>query len=653
MSYETITYYNGELYGIADIESSVAQLEKRITYLSEAEHQALVSACFYAAEAHKADKRESGEPYICHPIKVAEILASEVQVDLPVLLAAVLHDVIEDTDIGKAEIAKVFSDEVANLVDGVTKLKKSKDVSREKRQADTFAKLANAMEADPRVVMIKFADRLHNMQTLMALPAESRHRIAQETLDIYVPIAGRLGMFTFKEEMENLAFKHLHPWRYDIIERWALAAHPERQAIYSAFNENVSQYLSEVGIENVSIRKRRRNLFDIHRRMTKTRRRRLNNASIPVVILTETADDCYRMLGIIHKLYKPVVNKLADYIGSAKANGYQSLHTAVVTEDRHVLTIQIRTRYMHNVAESGIIAIWRQHYIDKSGRTDSEPQRDKAIRRWLKNIKYLSSIADNSLEFYEAVKRDLRKAKIHVFTPKGEPIELPQNATVIDFAYAIHTKLGNHLKYAEVNGIRVKRNYRLSNGQTVELFTRPSVFPSSVWIKHAETARARTAIRHYLRELPKEKLPELGREEIRRYLAKRNICYHNLDKLLKKVAKNRDISLEKLLRSIALREVERRIIHAELQEVVDSTGVTTILHVKMHNRSGALAMVAETIGNHGINILRIEFPEDMRAKQVTMLFELHVHDITLLTPLVGNLCKQPLVKSIKTEEITS
>ncbi len=652
MAYETTRYYDASLFGLEAIEESIASLEKRVAYLPEAERHALIDTCFYAAIAHREQRRKSGGPYICHPIKVAEILANEVQFDLPVLQAAVLHDVIEDTPFSKAQVTADFSEEVANLVDGVTKLEKDEEISAEELQALTFAKLVEAMEADPRVVMIKFADRMHNLQTLDSLRPEKRRRIAKETLDVYVPIAGRLGMFVFKNEMENLSFKHLYPWRYRAIAKLANDTHPEREAIYGDVKAHLQEQFKSLDIQ-ASIRKRRRNLFDIYQRLKKSRQSHLpiKRASIPIIIITDTIDECYRILGIIHKGYTPVFKKLADYIASPKANGYQSIHTSVLTENRRLLNFQIRTKSMHAVAESGIIAIWRQHNVSKSNSANPHLQRDKSMRRWLENIKDLSNIANNPLEFYKAVKRDLTDSKIQVLTPKGEPIPLPEGACVIDFAYYIHTDLGNHLKSAKVNDLKVPLDYSLSHGQMVELSVSSSASPESAWLKCVKTERATTAIRHYLRKLPKEKLAELGLEEMRNHLSKRKIHYRHLEAMLETVAEAREMTLDALLTAIVLHTVKRKTIRSELQQLAYQSDVTTVLHVQMENQPGALGTVADTIGKHGGNILRIEFPSDLQAKRVTMLFETRTETPDALNNITGDLLLQPLVKRVQREEI--
>lgn len=652
MNFQTASYYNADLYGLDAIKSAITQLLKQADYLNTDEKQQLIDSCFFAAVAHEGQKRRSGEPYICHPIKVAEILAKEVRFDLPVLQAAVLHDVIEDTPVEKAAVSSAFSEEVAALVDGVSKLEKDKNVSPQELQARTFTKLVVAMEADPRVVMIKFADRMHNMQTLGALRPEKRRRIAQETLDVYVPIAGRLGMFTFQTEMEELAFKHMYPWRYRIIAK-LLQDNAAREATAEDVSNVLSMALREENIA-ASIRKRRRNLFHMYKKLEKMRfkRRPLEKASIPFIILTNSAEDCYRALGLIHQIYTPISKKLADFIASPKVNGYQSLHTSVLTDDRRVINFQIRTKAMHAIAESGIIAIWREHNKSQKQVTISTLPHDKSMRRWLGNIKGLSSLATDPLEFYEAVKRDLIGFEMQVLTPKGEPVALPEGATVIDFAYHVHIDVGDHLGSAQVNGVDVSIDYQLSHGQTVEIFTHAAAAPRSIWLKRAKTERARTAIRHYLQQLPAEKLEKIGLKTLKHYLSRRGISYRQLKPLLSEIAKKRyQITRQELLHRIALYRIKRSEIAKALQNASQESAIKSTITIRVINQPGTLATVADAIAASSTNILRIDFPENTHTEEVTMKFELHLDNMQQLETVTHSLNQLSLVKQVKHQEI--
>lgn len=649
MRYRDALFYDPDLDGLDAITTSITQLIAQSDYLDTDQQQQLIDCCFFAATAHKTQTRHSGEPYICHPIKVAEILASEVQFDIAVLQAAILHDVIEDTPISKKTLIQHFSEEVAALVDGVSKLEKNESISPQVLQAQTFEKLVSAMEADPRVVMIKFADRLHNMQTLDALPSKKRARIAQETLDVYVPIATRLGMYVFKTEMEELAFKHVNPWRYNTICK-LLTDNETRENTANQVIQTLQQQFKLANLA-ASVRKRRRNLLNIYKKLQKSRftRRPLENASIPFIILTENIDDCYRVLGIIHQIYPPVFKKLTDYIASPKANGYQSIHTSALTKDRRVINFQIRTKAMHAIAESGIIAIWRQHNQEKitaKQPNSNQPPRDKSIRRWLVNLKDLRNYTSGSLDYYEAIKRDLTGYDIQVFTPKGEPIALPVGATVIDFAYHIHTDLGNHLSAAKVNGIDVDLTFTLNNGQTVEVLTQAAAHPDCRWLQVVKTARARVAIRHYFNSLPESDLEKLGHSELERYLAKRGFTYANLKALLKLVAKKRGIKRKALLRKIALDEVGKKQTLNDLQHLLDQDGLTTTITAQVFNQPGALASVADVFGQCAANIVSVELPNDMQRAEVSMTFIIKVQSLVQLEHIMFQLSALPLVKKL-------
>jgi len=646
-------YFNADLYGISDIEKSIDNLLSQTYYLSNPEKQKLLDCCFFAANAHNSQKRRSGEPYICHPIKVAEILAKEVRFDASVLQAAVLHDVIEDTPTSKAEVTSVFGKEIAQLVDGVSKLEKDSNVSPEELQARTFEKLAIAMDADPRVVMIKFADRMHNMQTLGALNTGKQRRIAQETLDVYVPIAARLGMFIFKMQLEESAFYYLHPWRYQIIKN-LLNNNSAREKTIADITDTVAQELSTHQLSG-SIRPRRLGVFSAYKKIKKmgSRNEPIENASIPLILIMDDIDGCYRALGLLHQLYSPIFRKLTDYIASPKINGYQSIHTAVLNHKRQVITFQIRTKEMHGVAESGIIAIWRYHNQTNSIFGLKGLPRDKYMRRWLGNIKSLSDLSSNYLEYYEAVKRDLTGFDIQVFTPKGEPIALPEGACVIDFAYHIHTELGNHLAYAKVNGVDVTIDYQLNEGQTVELFTDNSnAMPDGDWLSHVKTGRARTAIRHFLNNLPKRQLTDMGLRTLEAYLQKHHVSYRHLGTMLDKISDNKpSLSTELLLRKIALQDIKCQDVFEQLQTITSQDRNNFSIRVRVQNQPGVLASVVRIIAHHEVNILRIHFPDDMRAKMVVISFEISMEFLSQLDHIIEVLNALHFVKDIQYEEL--
>lgn len=664
--YQTSQYYDAGLYGLEQIEQSIQALLKQADYLLADEKSALIDSCFFAAKAHEGQRRQSGEPYICHPIKVAEILANEAYFNLPVLQAAVLHDVIEDTPVEKAALSALFGTEVADLVDGVSKLEKDKNVSPKEHQAKTFVKLVHAMQADPRVVMIKFADRLHNIQTLGALRIDKRRRIAQETLDVYVPIASRLGMFIFKNELEEEAFLQVHPWRYRVVKR-LLNENPNRLARAKAIIETLNARFESLNI-SASIRHRRRNVYTMYQKMKnwKGKRRPLSSVSIPFVIIADNIDDCYRILGIIHQTYQPILGKLKDYIASPKANGYRSLHTAVLTPERQAIQFQIRTKAMHTVAESGIVALIRQqneraqseevllprvslNHDNDYGNVALLPT-DMSMRRWLSNLKDLTELAEGSLEFYETVKRDLTGFGMQVFTPRGEPIELPAGASVIDFAYYIHSEIGNHLSGAKVNNVETSIYYPLENGQTVELFTDESVNPTGRWLKHVKTARARTAIRHYLRSLSDDALLERGLFEIKNYLARHQIHYQSLESMLEAVAKKWDLSQALLLKRIALSDIRRGDVLKALQQIMQEDGAENTLYITLHNQQGALSPVIEAISRLGGNIVSINFLKNSEEK-AQLAIVLSIQEGEGIKQLIKTLQNQTAVEQVSFEAV--
>ncbi|PIE45532.1 MAG: guanosine-3',5'-bis(diphosphate) 3'-pyrophosphohydrolase [Gammaproteobacteria bacterium] len=652
MRYADAKYYDGTLSDLADIEASIDQLLKQANYLDDDEKQQLIDCCFFSACAHRGQTRKSGEPYVCHPIKVAEILAREVQFDLPVLFAGILHDVIEDTEISKAEVVTAFDQEVADLVDGVSKLEKDKNLSPKELQARTFQKLVHAMEADPRVVMIKFADRMHNMQTLGALKPDKRRRIAEETLDVYVPIASRLGMFIFKTQLEELVFKQIHPWRYKTIKR-LLRNNQKFKETVDEITKTLTDKFKEENIE-ATIRRRRRSFYNIYKKLEKMRfnQQPLEKASIPFVVLTNGVEDCYRALGLIHQIYTPVFGKLTDYIASPKVNGYQSLHTAVLANGRQrVINFQIRTKGMHSIAESGILAIWRHHNQEKNAFGLKGLPRDKYIRRWLENIKDISQAAHSPLEFYEAVKYDLDKDAIQVLTPKGEPIALPEGASVIDFAYHIHTEIGDHLSGAQVNGVNVDITFCLDSGQTVELLSSPGASPTSEWLNHVTTGHARTSIRRYLRDLPAEKLEKIGLHAMEKYLSERKVNYGYLQEMLTEIANNQySIDLRTLLHRVALHKVSLERIYNYLQHLVHQNDTASSITITMYNQPGVLAAVAHTIGAFNANILRIDFPDDMQAEEVSAVFEIHTELSAHFREMLDALRQLDLVRDVSYEE---
>ncbi len=474
------------------------------SYLDPQQTGQIREACLFGARAHAGQYRKSGEPYITHPISVAKLLG-EVHFDHATLMAAILHDVVEDTDHSLSDIAQRFGDEVAALVDGVTKLTQIKFGSKQEAQAENFQKMFLAMSRDLRVLMVKLADRLHNMRTLGALSPEKRRRIAHETLEIYAPIAGRLGMNYLRLQLEDLGFKALHPIRYRVLAEAVRRVRGNRKEIISQIESRISNRLAEEGIE-AKVVGREKHLWGIYKKM---RAKRLPFREVFDVyafrIVVSNVDTCYRVLGTIHNLYKPYFHRFKDYISIPKANGYQSLHTVLFGPHGVPIEAQIRTRDMHIMAETGVAA----HWLYKTDSGVSGPQ--QRAREWLTRLLEMQKRAGDSVEFLENVKVDLFPDEVYVFTPKGKIIELPRGATAVDFAYAIHSDVGSHTVAAKVDRRLSSLRTPLESGQTVEIITATTAHPNPAWLGFVVTAKARSNIHHYLKHLQREEALELGR----------------------------------------------------------------------------------------------------------------------------------------------
>lgn len=475
------------------------------TYLTADEVAAVAEACRFAAVAHDGVYRKSGEPYIFHPLAVVEIL-HEVRFDHQTLMAAVLHDVIEDTSHGKEELSTRFGEEVAELVDGVSKLTQISFESRLEAQAENFRKMFLAMARDIRVIMIKLADRLHNMRTLDAMAPVKRRRIARETLDIYAPIASRLGMNHLRLELEDLGFRHLYPLRYRVLRAAMQRRSGSRSARIVQLEVRLRDQLLDKGI-NARVVGREKPAWRLYRTMREKRLRfRELNDTYSVRIIVDSVDACYRTLGCLHHLHKPVIGRFRDYIALPKANGYQSLHTMLFGPQGLMIEAQIRTHDMHIMAQTGIASHWLHQASGRQTRSAQERARD-----WLQQLLEIQRRAGNSVEFLESVKVDLFPNDIFVFTPTGEIIELPRGATVVDFAYAIHSDVGNTCLGARINQRFVPLRSRLSSGQTVEVIISPTARPDPAWLSFVVTAKARASIRHYLNHLKREEAIIIGR----------------------------------------------------------------------------------------------------------------------------------------------
>jgi len=465
------------------------------SYLSPEQVKKIYSAYLFSANAHEGQTRLSGEPYIYHPISVARVLA-EMHMDAQTIQAAILHDVIEDTETAKEQITKEFGEEVAELVDGVSKLTHLEFESKLEAQAENFRKMMLAMVKDVRVIIIKLADRLHNMRTLDVMTLEKRKRIARETLDIYAPIALRLGMHGLRVELEELAFKTVWPKRYEVLKDVIRRTNINRDSLLQEVEKNICERLEQAGIVS-RIHGREKNIYSIYRKM---KDKRLQFSEVYDVfafrIIVESVDTCYRVIGVIHNLYKPVPGKFKDYIAIPKKNAYQSLHTILFGPKGMPIEVQVRSQEMDQVAQSGIAAHWMY-----KGTHDDHTAPHIRTREWLNTVSEMQNRSGSSLEFLESVKVDLYRDEIYVFTPAGDIMELPINSTTIDFAYAVHTDIGNHCVAAKVNRRLGPLGTILQNGQTVEIITSPSGRPNPAWLNFVVTAKARSNIRSFLKHL--------------------------------------------------------------------------------------------------------------------------------------------------------
>ena len=483
------------------------------SYLEPAQVEDVRRACDFAAAAHAGQQRASGEPYVQHPIAVARILA-EMRMDHESIMAAILHDVIEDTPTAKEQLATQFGAEVAELVDGVSKLTQIRFSSKAEAQAENFRKMMLAMVRDIRVILVKLADRLHNMRTVSALPPVKRRRIARETLEIYVPIAHRLGMNAIRLELEDLGFAGLYPHRHRVLAEAVKRARGNRKEIVAKIQAMMEQRLAAEGL-TARVIGREKHLYSIYLKM---RQKALPFSEVFDVyafrIIVDRVDTCYRVFGAVHNLYKPVPGRFKDYIAIPKTNGYQSLHTVLFGPYGVPIEVQIRTEEMDTVAEAGIAAHWLYKTGDGSGASVQA-----RAREWLRGLLEMQKNAGNSLEFLENVKIDLFPDEVYVFTPRGEIMKLPRGATAVDFAYAVHTDVGNTCVAAKIDRRLAPLRTPLGNGQTVEIITAPGARPNPAWLNFVVTGKARANIRHYLKNLKREEAIQLGRRLLERALA--------------------------------------------------------------------------------------------------------------------------------------
>ncbi len=481
-----------------------------LDYLPPEDVRRIEAAYVYSAEKHAHQIRKSGEPYITHPLAVAGAVV-EWRMDAQAIMAALLHDVMEDTGTSKQEIAERFGREVAELVDGLSKLDKMEFASYQEAQVENFRKMLMAMARDLRVVMIKLADRQHNLQTMSAMRPDKRRRIANETLEIYAPIAMRLGLSKLYREIQDLCFRLVHPHRAEVLSKAMRAARGNRKELLSKILDGIKHKLAQSGLK-AEVFGREKSLYSIYHKM---KDKQLSFSQVLDIygfrVVVENVPACYLALGALHSLYKPVPGKFKDYVAIPKANGYQSLHTTLIGPYGTPVEVQIRTHGMHQVAQEGVAAHWLYKDADDTG-ADLQLKTHK----WLQSL--LEMQQGDSNEFFENVKTDLFPDEVYVFTPKGKIMALPHGATVVDFAYAVHTDVGNHCMAARVNHELAPLRTELHNGDLVEILTSPKANPNPVWLTYVKTGRARSKIRHYLRTMQNEESARLGERLLRQEL---------------------------------------------------------------------------------------------------------------------------------------
>jgi guanosine-3',5'-bis(diphosphate) 3'-pyrophosphohydrolase len=497
--------------------------ESLFAYLKAADLAKLGEAYRFSEAAHAGQTRQSGEPYISHPLAVTEILAGW-RLDSQALTAALLHDVMEDTSVTKDEISDTFGKPVAELVDGLSKLDKIEFQSAEDAQAENFRKMLLAMARDVRVILIKLADRLHNMRTLGAVSPAKRRRVARETMEIYAPIANRLGLNALYQELQELSFQHVYPLRYRVLSKATKAARGNRREVIGKALEALKARLAEAGVE-AGVTGREKHVYSTYKKMTE---KHLSFSEVHDIygfrVIVREVSGCYLALGALHGLYKPVPGKFKDYIAIPKANGYQSLHTTLIGPFGTPMEIQIRTEHMHHLAESGVASHWM--YKDDTA-TLSDLQ--KQTHKWLQSLLEIQNQSGDSAEFLEHIKVDLFPDEVYVFTPKGRILSLPRGATAVDFAYTVHTDIGNRCVAAKVNAELVPLRSELRNGDRVEIITASHAKPNPAWLQYVRTGKARSNIRHFLKTMQYEESAMLGERLLDQALAALGVSLSSLD----------------------------------------------------------------------------------------------------------------------------
>ncbi|HZW20693.1 bifunctional (p)ppGpp synthetase/guanosine-3',5'-bis(diphosphate) 3'-pyrophosphohydrolase [Noviherbaspirillum sp.] len=580
----------------AGVASVTLLMNKLGDYLSPSEMKKVKEAYRFSDEMHLGQIRKSGEPYISHPIAVAEICA-DWKLDAQAIMAALLHDVMEDQDVKKEELIERFGAPVATLVDGLSKLDKIEFQSQIEAQAENFRKMLLAMARDVRVILIKLADRLHNMRTLGFMSPEKKRRIARETMEVYVPIAHRLGLNNIYRELQDLAFSHLFPVRYRTLAKAVKAARGNRREVVSKILESVNNTLAATGIK-AAVYGREKTLYGIYRKM---RNKHLSFSQVLDVygfrIVVDSFANCYVALGTLHALYKPMPGKFKDYIAIPKLNGYQSLHTTLIGPYGTPVEFQIRTQDMHHVAEAGVAAHWL--YKDSDASLTDLQQRTHA---WLQSLLDIQKQTGDSAEFLEHVKVDLFPDSVYVFTPKSKIIALPRGATVLDFAYTIHTDIGDQAIGARVNHEHAALRTELRNGDIVEIVTAPTSRPSPNWLTFVRTGKARSAIRHHLRTINLAESTELGKRLLAQSLTILEIDPQLPPELVEKLLNESSAkSLDELYADIGVGKRMATLVARHIRTLMESDPSNTLPPLDTEKKSSKLDPVAIN-GNEGVSV---------------------------------------------------
>ena len=638
-----------------------APLQQRLAaYLSYAEVKEVARAYLFAADAHEAQFRSSGEPYVTHTVATAIILA-DMHLDSETIMAALMHDVIEDTAITFQQIEAKFGLKVAELVDGVSKLTQIYFESKQEAQAENFRKMMLAMIADIRIILIKIADRLHNMRTIDGLPIEKRQRIARETLEIYAPIAHRLGIYHIKMMLEDLSFKALYPWRYQILKDAIHKSYGHRQKLFEKIERALTIGLEKFGLKAEQIFGRSKTLYSTYCKMKD------RGVPFPEImdmyafrIIAKNTFDCYHILGAVHSVFKPIPGKFKDYIAIPKANGYQSLHTVLFGPFAVPIEIQIRTRMMDQIAENGIAA----HWLYKTPGDANQDLVDFQAKEWLQKVREIQASSASSLDFIRDIKVDLFPDEVYVFTPKGEILCLPRGSSALDFAYAVHTEVGNHCKEIYVNKRNVPLSYPLLNGQTVEVQTDAKILPDSSWLHVVVTGKARAAIRHALKELQEtrllihESLPGLGKQKKPVWVIHSSKgmnldlahCCHPIPGDSIRAVMN---SAHKVVVHVSdcehLQELIKKKKHGKWTEVTWSQQISGFFQVKVHvsaqDNVGVIAGISREIAELGGNIREFLMHQSL-TNEVEMIMIVEVHNRIHLAKIIRHIRRLTYVKKV-------